>query len=342
MADATSPLPQSLWSRIDKAWAFSILVVVVVAVFDPSQALPVVKFALASLWSTAPFIVFAVMAIGYLKASGSEVVIAKVFQGRQVQMIVLASLLGGISPLCACEVIPFVSALLAAGAPLAAVMAFWLSSPVSDPAMFVITGSNLGWDFAIMKTVTAVGVGIMGGLVTLAFARTALFADPIRPGSPAAPCCGSAVPASETPVWKFWQQAPRVTLFRDTAIENGLFLLKWLMLAYLLEAVMVQYVPASWIATVLGGDGLGPILLGAAVGAPAYLNGYAAIPLVGGLLDQGMSNGAAMSFMIAGGITCIPAAVAVWVLVKPRIFAAFVGYALTGAVISGLIWSAVA
>lgn len=131
-------------------------------------------------------------------------------------------------------------------------------------------------------------------------------------------------------------------MFRETAVENGLFLLKWLMLAYLLEAVMVQYVPASWIASILGGDGFGPILLGAAVGAPAYLNGYAAIPLVGGLLEQGMSNGAAMSFMIAGGITCIPAAVAVWVLVKPRVFAAFVGFALVGAIVSGLIWSSIA
>jgi len=342
MAETSSSQPMNLWSRIDKAWALVGVVIAVIAIFEPSQVVPIVTFALAALWSTAPFIVFAVMAIGFLKASGSEAVIAKVFQGRQVQMIVLASLLGGISPLCACEVIPFVSALLAAGAPLAAVMAFWLSSPVSDPAMFVITGSNLGWDFAIMKTATAVGVGILGGMTTMVFARSALFADPIRPRSPAAPCCGSSGPVSDAPVWAFWKEPVRLRLFRDTAIENGLFLLKWLLLAYVLEAIMVQYIPAGLIAKVLGGDGLGPILLGAVVGAPAYLNGYAAIPLVDGLLEQGMSNGAAMSFMIAGGITCIPAAVAVWVLVKPRIFAAFVGYALTGAVLSGLIWSAIA
>ncbi|WP_420860496.1 permease [Algirhabdus cladophorae] len=342
MADLSSTPAPTLWARIDKAWAFCGLIIALVAVFDWDQTLGIVQFALASLWSTAPFILFAVLAIGGLKATGAEALIAKVFQGRQVQMIFLASLLGGLSPLCACEVIPFVSALLAAGAPLAAVMAFWLSSPVTDPAMFIITGSAIGWDFAIMKTAAAVGIGIMGGFATMAFAKTPVFADPIRPGSPAAPCCGSSNLNMETPVWKFWQHPVRRAVFTETTLENGLFLLKWLLLAYLLEAVMVQYVPASWIATVLGGDGLGPILLGAAVGAPAYLNGYAAIPLIGGLLDQGMSPGAAMSFVIAGGITCIPAAIAVWVLVKPRVFAAFLGYALIGAVLSGLIWSSMA
>jgi uncharacterized membrane protein YraQ (UPF0718 family) len=66
------------------------------------------------------------------------------------------------------------------------------------------------------------------------------------------------------------------------------------------------------------------------------------VPLVAGLLEQGMSPGAAMSFVIAGGVSCIPAAVAVWALVKPRVFAAYLGFALIGAMLAGLIWGFVA
>ena len=113
-------------------------------------------------------------------------------------------------------------------------------------------------------------------------------------------------------------------------------------LAYVIEALMLEYVPADMIARLLGGDGLGAIILGALVGAPAYLNGYAAVPLVDALLAQGMSNGAAMSFVIAGGVSCIPAAIAVWALVKPRVFAAYLGLAITGAILAGLAWQAVA
>ena len=153
-------------------------------------------------------------------------------------------------------------------------------------------------------------------------------------------CCGVKKPFSGQPHWRFWEQAERRSAFRDSAVENGVFLVKWLLLAYVLEAIMIHYIPADMIAGVLGGEGLKPILLGAFVGAPAYLNGYAAVPLVDALLEQGMAPGAAMSFVIAGGISCIPAAVAVWALVKPRVFAAYLGYAILGAVIAGLAWGA--
>jgi hypothetical protein len=117
------------------------------------------------------------------------------------------------------------------------------------------------------------------------------------------------------------------------------FLGKWLLLAYLLQALLIAYVPAELVATVIGGDGVGPILLATIVGAPAYLNGYAAIPLLEGLIGQGMNPGAAMAFVIAGGISSIPAAVAVWALVKPRVFAAYIAFALIGAFAAGLAWS---
>jgi uncharacterized membrane protein YraQ (UPF0718 family) len=93
---------------------------------------------------------------------------------------------------------------------------------------------------------------------------------------------------------------------------------------------------------VLGGTGLGTVMLGALVGMPAYLNGYAAAPLIGDLLDQGMANGAAMSFMIAGGVSSIPAAIAIWALVKPKVFAAYLGFALTGSILAGVTWQLIA
>jgi uncharacterized membrane protein YraQ (UPF0718 family) len=55
-----------------------------------------------------------------------------------------------------------------------------------------------------------------------------------------------------------------------------------------------------------------------------------------------MAPGAAMSFVIAGGVSSIPAAIAVWALVKPRVFAAYIGFALIGAVVAGVIWQTIA
>lgn len=337
MADI-SPSQQSRW-QVDRVWLFAAALPVFIALFDPDQAIETVRFALSALGHTGWFIVFAVLAVGYLKASGSEALLARAFEGRTGRMIVMAALLGGLSPFCSCEVIPFIAALLAVGAPLAAVMAFWLSSPLMDPAMFLITAGTLGLPFAVAKTAAAVALGLLGGATVYFFARSSVFADPLKVQESKKGCCGGGKsPFEGRPVWTFWNEAPRREMFRDTVVENALFLGKWLLVAYMIEALMLAYIPAETIATVLGGQGIWPVFLGALVGAPAYLNGYAAVPLVDALLAQGMAPGAAMSFMLAGGVSCIPAAVAVWALVKPRVFAAYLGIAMAGSLLAGLVW----
>ena len=342
MTDLPFNDPGALWKRMDKAWLALVAILIGIAILDPTAFVPTIEFSTGALISTAPFILFAVLAIGYLKASGAENLLAKAFIGREVQMIFLAALLGGISPFCSCEVIPFIAALLAVGAPLSAVMAFWLASPLMDPAMFLITSGTLGYEFALGKTIAAIGIGIMGGSLTMLFAKTPVFTNPLKERPAVGGCCGVQKPFAEKPQWKFWNDADRRLVFKETTLENALFLLKWLALAYVIEAMMLRYIPAEWIAGVLGGSGVGTVFLGALVGAPAYLNGYAAVPLVDALLEQGMAQGAAMSFMIAGGVSCIPAAIAVWALVKPRVFFAYLGFAVSGATLAGLIWQSVA
>ena len=339
MADISHPratLP-AIWSRVDKVALAGLAIVAVMAVFDRPAVVPSLVEMLDSFWGTLPFILFAVAAIAVMKATGSERLLDGAFTGRETRMIVLGALVGGLSPFCSCQVIPFVAALLAAGAPLSAVMAFWLASPLMDPAMFSITAGGIGFEFAIGKTAAAVALGVGGGLVVKLMASTPVFADPLRAQPAKSGCCG-AKPLELN--WRFWQEAKRRGIFADSAWSNLLFLGKWLMFAYLLQALLIRYVPADLIAQVIGGDGIGPILLAAIVGAPAYLNGFAAVPLVAGLMEQGMNPGAGMAFMIAGGVSSIPAAIAVWALVKPRVFVAYLGLALAGATLAGLAWSA--
>ncbi|MGY8997590.1 MAG: permease, partial [Alphaproteobacteria bacterium] len=77
------------------------------------------------------------------------------------------------------------------------------------------------------------------------------------------------------------------------------------------------------------------------VGAPAYLNSYAAPPLVAGLMDQGMSAGAGMAFMVGGAVSSIPAMAAVWSLVKAPVFAAYMILGIGGAIVVGVVFGAV-
>jgi len=329
---------QKTYRSIDKAVGSLCLIFLGLLIWDLNDFISTFLFMINALLGTAPFIIFAVLAVAYLKATSAENLLSKAFSGPQLRMIFLAAFLGGLSPFCSCEVIPFIAALLAIGAPLSAVMAFWLSSPLMDPAMFLITSGTLGWDFAVGKTIFSVGIGVLGGFITMIFRKSSVFLDPLRDKPQIGGCCGVKEPFVGTPVWKFWKSNDRLETFKSTTTSNAFFLLKWLALAYSIEALMIKYIPADLIVTMVGGQGFLTILSAAILGAPAYLNGYAAVPLVDALLSQGMSMGAAMSFMIAGGVSSIPAAIAVWALVKPKVFAAYLFYGIVGATLSGLLW----
>ena len=343
MSDITQthrPSGADIRSWIASPWAVIVLALLAVAALDPGQFAAVAGFAAEAFLSTLPYIAFAVLLIAGLKAAGAESVIADAFKGRETKMIVMAALFGGLAPFCSCEVIPFIAGLLALGAPLPAVMAFWLSSPLIDPPTLLITAAALGWPFAIGKAVIAVALGLSGGFAIKAAMRAGWFAEPLRAAK--RPRCGCGPdPFSGKPVWRFWGDATRRASFGSELVSNGMFLIKWLALAYVLEALLVTYVPAEMIAGLVGGEGVVPIGIAALVGMPAYLNSYVAPPLLAGLMEQGMSNGAAMSFMIAGAVSSVPAMAAVWSLVRKPVFAAYLGLGVSGAIISGILFQMV-
>ncbi|MBU2486099.1 MAG: permease [Alphaproteobacteria bacterium] len=326
-----------LWQD-QRVWLASALLVAVLALFDPTQAADSALFAGSALIGTASFLVLSIVIAAWAGATGADNLIAKAFIGAPLMMIVLAALAGGVSPFCSCGVIPLIAAFLAMGVPLSAVMAFWLASPIMDPSMFVLTAGVLNMEFAVAKTMAAVGLGLFGGLVVHLMARGGALSDPLREGIGNGGCGGSKIRAPKPVVWRFWEEPERRAKFASNALTTTLFLAKWLTLAFLLESLMLAWIPAETVTSALGGTGLMPIAMATLVGVPAYLNGYAALPLVGGLIDQGMAPGAGMAFLVAGGVTSIPAAMAVWALARPQVFALYIGLSLTGAFASGLLF----
>jgi len=310
--------------------------VLLLAAIDSAQVLPSLRFTGASLASMAPFLLLAVALAAYAKATGSDKLIAKAFSGNPVRAVIAAALVGALSPFCSCGVIPLIAAMLMAGVPLAPVMAFWIASPIMDPEMFVLTAAGIGLGFTIAKTIATVAMGLMAGFVVIVIERRGWFSDVLK----YAPSCGTCRPRFDTsaPVtvaWKFWQEPRRREDFYSELRGTGWFLGKWLTIAFFLESLMVAYVPTQLIAQAVGHGNAFAIPLAALVGIPSYLNGYAAIPLVSGLLDMGMSPGAAMTFITSGAVSSIPAAIAVYALVKKPVFALYAVLGLTGSMLAG-------
>ena len=322
----------------DRAWMAIAAIFVALLVLAPSQAERSFLFTLDAFAGVLPFLLLSVALTAYATASSADSLVARAFTGRTSAMIVFAAGMGALSPFCSCGVIPLIAALLALGVPLAPVMAFWLSSPLMDPSMFVLTAGMLGTQFAIAKTVAAFGIGLLGGFGVLVLQRSAIFTEPLRPGIGNGGCAGSRIRAPKEITWQFWRDPQRRLSFATSARKNLLFLGKWLVLAFVLESLMLAYVPGDMVARAVGEGGLLQMISATLVGIPAYLNGYAALPLVAGLIQQGMAPGAGMAFLLAGGVSSIPAAIAVFALARLPVFLAYLGLAFLGALSAGLIY----
>jgi uncharacterized protein len=325
-------------ARADRVVVALVLLISVVAVVDPGLARRTLGYIAAELTGLAPWFALSVLFAAAAKATGGDAIVAQAFHGREGWMIPIAAVIGGLTPFCSCGVIPLVAGLFGAGVPLAPVMAFWIASPLMDPTQFFLIAGTLGIGFALAKTVAAVGMGLLGGYGTLVLTRTRLLRmdDALRSTvQRTASCCGSSRKSGPTqPVWRFWGEGQRARLFVTTAASTAWLLIRWLALAFAIESIMTAWLPPSVIAKWLG-TGPFAIPLAVLIGVPIYINGLAAVPFVGGLIQLGMSPAAGLAFMLSTTATGFAAMTAVWALVRPKVFALYLGFAMLGALVSG-------
>lgn len=293
-----------------------------------------------AVWSILPFFLVSVGVSAWVTVSGFSDRIKAVFNQREKIAIAGAAIIGAIVPLCSCGVIPLIAALLSSGVPLGPVMAFWISSPLMSPSMFVLTAGVLGMDYAVARLVTAVAMGTGAGYLVYFLSTCGLLNNQLHGLSLSQEtCCDSSESqdtANDATQSGFW------TDFRSQAWKVSLFLGKWLLIAFVLESLIVHYVDPNWIYALLGKDRFFSIPLATAIGIPVYTSGVGAIPIVQGLLSNGMSNGAALAFLVSGPVTTIPAMTAVFALVKRQTFYIYLGVGIGGSLIAGYLYQFIA
>lgn len=337
-AAATPALVRRLLNRVDPVIAIIAATLAAIAASDPAQLTPSLAFVLTALRNVAPLLAVSVLISAWIRATDAQSLLGRVTSRAEPIAILAATALGTLSPLCSCGVIPAIAGLLRSGVALGPIMAFWLSSPLMDPNMFVLTASELGLDFAIARTGAAIFIGLLGGFSTAALVRRGFLARPLRQGASGCTAENGSPTGCGTkprPVWSFWRHADRRATFAREAGSGALFIGRWIALAFLLESLLVAYVPAESVARLLGSGGWLGVPVAVALGIPAYMNGYAATPLVAGLVKLGLAPGTALAFLVAGAVTSIPASVAVAALVRRSVFLLYLGLAVAGALATG-------
>ena len=329
--ETNTPVP---WRR--HKWLFAGLAGCLFAALAwPRETADTVYFVLVGMLEVSPLVIPGILVSAWVNASGAGGRIRQAFEGNRFRAILVASAIGAITPVCGVTVLPLMAGLLASGVPLAPVMAFWLASPVTDPAMFSLTAATLGFQFASAKTLAALLLGLFGGLVTAAIAGKSWILSPLRDTGLAATLGQQAQCGSNYIEYAIWKDADRMNQFRSELWAMTKLIVICLGLAFAAEYQMRAHLEPQALAGYLGEQSGWAVPLAVLVGSPAYLDGYATLPLMRGLIDHGMSQGAAMAFLVSGAVVSIWGAIAIFPVLRIKPFLLYLLLAALGSLAVG-------
>lgn len=287
-----------------------------------------------------PYIVFSVVLAAGVNQFNFKDRMVEFLKRKAAFAIIIATATGAMSPLCSCGVIPIIFALFQMGIPLAPIMSFWITSPIMSPEAFIITWGNLGIEFASVRLIATIIMGLASGFITLRLfpadgPASSWLRSSAVPDREGCRCESGSLGNNEMKreAGPFGWRA----FFADVK-RNAVFLSSWLALAFLLEAFITFYLPSHIIRSLFGVQNSTSVIWAALIGIPLYINNISGVPIISALLSSGMAKGAALAFLLAGPVTTIPAMIAVFGLVKRRAFITFLLLGFSLAVVCGYIY----
>ena len=239
--------------------------------------------------------------------------------------VVAAACLGGISPLCTYGTVPVLVELLRGGASPGPTLAFLVASSLLNPQLFVLMAGGLGLRLALAQAAGVLLLSLpVGALARRLKPETLLNVEIVSPSLRSSPACPPRTDRSAVSTWA------RELL--DMAGAVGLTFV----VAVILAALVQTLIPPEWTSSLLGAGHWHGILLAGVLGVPLYACGGGAVPIVAGLLDQGMSSSAALAFFLAGPATRLTALAALSTLLNRRALVVYVAYIVVGALLVGI------
>ncbi len=301
------------------------------------QILKIAEFIVNSFLHIWPYLLITIPLAVAINLSGAAAHIHKVFNRHPMLSVLLATVIGAISPFCSCGVIPVITSLLIGGVPLGPVMSFWIASPSMDPEIFMLSVASIGWKLSLWRLVATFVISLAAGVLTQLAQVKGLFGDSVLKQATIV-----ASDSKENCGCSQVQDVPKSSLNRkifSESLKSLLLVAKFMTLAFFINALIQFYLPADSIKNIIGGDSPWSVFIATLVGIPFYTTNLTALPLVSGLISLGMNKGAALAFLIAGPVTTLPAMMAVWGIVKPKVFFAFLSFGLLGSMLFGILFN---
>lgn len=239
----------------------------------------------------------------------------------------LAALLGTVTPFCSCSSIPLFIGFTGAGLPLGVTFSFLISSPLVDLGSLVLLTSIFGGKIAIAYVIVGLVLAVLGGSL---IERLHL----------------------ENEVEEFIRKAGRIDLdspelslsdrleyAKDQVIATVKKVAPYIFIGVGIGALIHNFIPQSFVETVLGGDKWYSVPLATLVGVPMYADIFGTIPVAESLFAKGAGLGTILSFMMAVTALSLPSMIMLRKAVKPKLLAVFFSIVTVGIMLIGFLFN---
>jgi len=303
-----------------------------------------------------------------LKFYVDQEAIARFMRRNNRNSVLMATGIAVGTPFCSCGTTAVVLGMMASTVPWAPIVAFIVSSPLTSPEGLFYSAGIFGWPFAIAFFVSSILLGLAGGAIASFAERRgwldnqARMAQPkpslslgimggpapvdlpmiAQPAAEAAQCgCSSnradpsvAQPATEAAKPKVTFRAFLQEVY-DISKRLLLLFFGFTFVGYVLNGL----IPTAWITSLFGAGHVYSIPLAATLGLPFYINSEVSLPLVRAMLESGMSQGAALAFLITGAGTSIGAFGGMLTIARWRVIGIVIGTLWLGSIVLGFLYN---
>ncbi len=230
----------------------------------------------------APYLIMGFLISGILYVFTSKEMITNNVGQPGLMSVLKASILGVPMPLCSCGVIPVATSMYKRGATKGATLSFLISTPQTGIDSIILTWSQMGPQFAIIRPIVALITGIIGGLIGESSAEKDYQTS------------NQVKHMHDKKGWLDGLKYTFITLPQD--IINPL--IKGILISGLISILVPSDFFISYKLT-----GILAMLVIALASIPIYVCATASVPIAMTLISKGLDPGAAFVFLMAGPAT---------------------------------------
>lgn len=274
-----------------------------------------------------PYVVLGVFLAEILKYTPWTQFVGQAISKSPASSVLIATVLGIFSPLCTYGTIPIVISLYRGGVPLAPLLTFLSASSLMNPQLFIITWGGLGGSIAITRlvsiTVFSLLLGFSIGFIEKRYGK--LSAQTVN-GKFTRTC-------STEKSWKAFEFKE----FMRSAYSNFEFVGFYVVVGVVASMALETFVPVSFLLDRGSGSEWVNILLASVISIPLYVCGGGIIPVVDMLMQNGLSVGAVMAFLIVGPATRVTPLLALGSFLSKKMLGFYVAALIAYSFLLGLV-----